>query len=133
MFLSRARFAKSENFANLEDSVTFLNARSLFHVVALLYKSRNMLENALDIWQKLGTSVLIEEGQDGVTETIEALSESPNKALVITYAQWLLRLHPTRGMTVFVSRTKLRCCVPCRICVFISWISIRIARKGPTT
>lgn len=75
------RFVRGETHANLEDVVAFLShrERSLHHIVALLYKTRDKLENALDIWQRLGLGTLTEPGQDGVEETVETLSASMNK------------------------------------------------------
>jgi len=54
----------------LDECRVYLLAHKRYVALGLLYQSKNMYSDALDVWRSLGTGELVEPGSDGVPETV---------------------------------------------------------------
>mmetsp|Transcript_24844 Transcript_24844/g.86512 ORF Transcript_24844/g.86512 Transcript_24844/m.86512 type:complete len:998 (-) Transcript_24844:74-3067(-) len=98
--------AAAPNHVHLEDAKAFLQKNKLYNVLALLYKSANQPRDALHVWKLLGKGEVVEEGKDGVAETISYLSELSHQELIMVYADWVLKKVPEQAMEIFTANKR---------------------------
>eukprot|EP00727_Mastigamoeba_balamuthi_P004590 m51a1_g14129 putative transforming growth factor-beta receptor-associated protein 1 (858) ;mRNA; r:211550-214829 len=79
-----------------------------WNAVALLYRSQGKERQALETWEKMGKSELVDKlPNDGVAESIETLARTADEALVRDYAGWLLARSREATLTqVFLSNAR---------------------------
>ena len=96
-------FCNLTNHASLSDCEPYLISHKRYNALALLFKQRGQDVKALDMWSKLGSEDVFDNGRDGVKETVAYLSEHDNHALVMQYSRWVLQKDPEEGLKIFTS------------------------------
>lgn len=100
------RLADRYNRVHLEEARTFLQKNRLFNTLALLYRSARRAKDALHQWKLLGKGEVVEEGKDGVAESIDYLSVLSDRSLIMVYAEWVLERDAERAMAIFTSNRR---------------------------
>jgi len=98
-------FVAAANFIHLDDAKAFFTRTQLFHVLALLFKSRGMSREALQCWKDIGSDdpTFHEAGQDGFEESVEYLATIDSPDLVWTFSPWLLRKNWRAALKIFTA------------------------------
>lgn len=96
-------FANAANRASLSDCEPYLITHKRYNALALLFKQRGQDVKALDMWSKLGSEDVFDNGRDGVKETVSFLSGHDNHMLVMQYSRWVLQKDPEEGLKIFTS------------------------------
>ncbi|KAJ4459048.1 putative Vam6/Vps39-like protein vacuolar protein sorting-associated protein 39 [Paratrimastix pyriformis] len=95
------------NNCSLDQCRALLEAAQRHNELGLLYQSKLMYSEALDIWQRLGQGQCQEAGCDGVAETIDLLRDCPVVPLVLQFSPWVLVRCPEDALTIFTDRDEL--------------------------
>lgn len=96
-------FCNLRNHASLSDCEPYLITHKRYNALALLFKQRGQDVKALDMWSKLGSEDVFDNGRDGVKETVSFLSGHDNHMLVMQYSRWVLQKDPEEGLKIFTS------------------------------
>ena len=119
---------QTENRCVVPDGVAYLSKLNKHNALANLYKNKRMASKALDIWQKLGTGALVEDGCDGIKETVEFLASCDDLELVWSFSSWVLAQAPEEGLKIFTSSTRENHLPPGQVLVHLGTVSESLAQ-----
>lgn len=104
------KFLQGDNHIEIEEGREFLENKNLYRYLAFLHKSKGNLQAALDILKRLGEGNLIEQGQNGIAETIEMLSECDDRTIIFKYARWMFEKvsDKSEAVQIFLSKRRAR-------------------------
>ncbi|KAF7294878.1 hypothetical protein MIND_01025700 [Mycena indigotica] len=89
----------------LSEVESVFKANGQYNALCMLYQQLGDEERLLQVWSKLAEGEWSDEDVQNPTENIfNLLSNSKNRALIQTWALWLTRRDPERGIKLLISR-----------------------------
>eukprot|EP01125_Pyxidicula_operculata_P019345 TRINITY_DN7017_c0_g1_i1.p2 TRINITY_DN7017_c0_g1~~TRINITY_DN7017_c0_g1_i1.p2 ORF type:complete len:677 (-),score=128.28 TRINITY_DN7017_c0_g1_i1:856-2886(-) len=87
----------------LDQMEEYLKALSRWNALALLYRTFNMNQKALDLWRKIGSGELTDPDSSPIEETVTLLSTSTDFELILNYSKWISKINETKFLFIFTN------------------------------
>lgn len=101
-----AHIRRAGKLCSLTEGVDPLMVGLRYTALGILYQVHGVPKKALEVWKKIGSGKLKEEGCNGVVPTVELLAQLDDRDLVLKYAEWVLEKNPDQAVRIFAERSK---------------------------
>eukprot|EP00002_Diphylleia_rotans_P025651 TRINITY_DN5079_c0_g3_i1.p1 TRINITY_DN5079_c0_g3~~TRINITY_DN5079_c0_g3_i1.p1 ORF type:complete len:859 (-),score=160.74 TRINITY_DN5079_c0_g3_i1:239-2815(-) len=95
-----------DNFCELPDFVPILTSKKLYSQLASFYISKGRVDDALSVWERLGTGAIYQANTDAITPSVSILSNMDNEETIFRYSSWIIKKKPMLGIKIFTSSAR---------------------------